>query len=63
MDWMLGRFADAHVAGMSMHDLRIFEELLAAPDPEIHAWLMDPQTYPQGEFIDMLSKIRSFHNV
>ena len=63
MDWMLGRYAVAEVASMTTADLQLFEELLTVADPEIHAWLMHPATYPQGAFQDLLSRIRTFHDL
>ena len=63
MDWMLGRYAEATLAHMSAADLQLFEQLLTVPDTEIQAWLIEPTTYPQGEFQDLLAQIRAFHNL
>lgn len=63
MDWILGRYADAHIDEMDEPNLSTFEELLSVADPEINAWVMDPNTYPQGQFFILLEKIRSFHNI
>ncbi|MEM7748291.1 MAG: succinate dehydrogenase assembly factor 2 [Pseudomonadota bacterium] len=63
MDWILGRYADAHIDEMVGADLSTFEELLSIADPEINEWILDPMTYPQGQFFVLLERIRSFHNI
>ena len=63
MDWILGRYADTHIDNMNEPDLTTFEELLSVADPEINTWVLDPNTYPQGQFFVLLEKIRSFHNI
>ena len=40
MDLLLGRFADAHIAALSDHDLADFEALMEAPDDELYTWIV-----------------------
>ena len=40
MDFVMGRFADAHIAGLSEADLADFEELLDVSDRELFAWIV-----------------------
>ena len=63
MDWVLGRYADSRINDMSEPELTTFEELLSIADPEINQWILDPGTYPQGQFFELLERIRSFHNI
>jgi antitoxin CptB len=39
MDLILGRFADAEIAGLSDDELAHFERLLEVPDPDLYAAL------------------------
>ena len=39
IDLILGRFADLHVAAMSVEDLDAFELLLDAPDQDVYSWV------------------------
>jgi antitoxin CptB len=40
LDLILGRFADAHLAGFGMAELQQYAVLLAEPDPDIYDWLV-----------------------
>lgn len=40
MDFVMGRFADAHIADMSAEDLIDFEHLLDVSDRELFAWVV-----------------------
>ena len=63
MDWLLGRYAERHLAGMSEADLALFERLLAMPDPDLQGWLMATETYGGGDFAGLIAAIRSFHGL
>ena len=41
MDFWLGRFAKAHVAGMDAAELALFERLMSYPDPLLAQALME----------------------
>jgi len=40
LDLILGRFAEAHLAGFRMAELQQFAVLLGEPDPDIYDWLV-----------------------
>jgi len=63
MDWMLGRYAEARLPGMNVHDLTIFERLLQAADPEINAWLLEPSDCTEADFADLIIAIRFFNSI
>lgn len=63
MDWLLGRFAEAMVAGMSVSALGRFEHLLGLPDPEIYEMIFDPQVAPAGGCADLIAALRGFHGL
>ena len=62
MDWILGRFAEAEVGGMSEAELAAFEEFLALPDPDIEQWVMNAAAArPTGEANAFIERLRRFH--
>ena len=63
MDWLLGRYADAALPGMSMADLDHFEGLLALPDPELHAWITTGEATAQSEYATLIMQIRKYHGL
>lgn len=64
MDWLLGRFAEAEVVGMNEKELEAFEQFLALPDPEIHAWLMTPGVaQPNGFAGELVIRLKQFHDL
>ncbi len=63
MDFLLGRYAEARLAGMGSADLTAFEELLALPDPQLQGWLMQGQTFEGSALADLLRDIQSFHGI
>ncbi|MBN9264116.1 MAG: succinate dehydrogenase assembly factor 2 [Hyphomicrobium sp.] len=63
MDFLLGRYAEAKLAGMAGGDLTAFEELLALPDPQLQSWLMLGQTFEGSALADLLRDIQHFHGI
>jgi antitoxin CptB len=63
MDWLLGRFAEAHVAKMTEESLTQFEILLQLPDPQLHNMIVYPEIAPAGEFEGFVRRLRAFHGL
>lgn len=63
MDWLLGRFAAARVAGMDPSQLASFERLLALPDPDIERWILGSGEPEDSELVALVAALRSFHGV
>ncbi len=63
MDWLLGKFADAKLAGMSDLDLALFEKLIQLPDPDLQTWILEPAPMAGTEFAALLAELRTFHNL
>jgi antitoxin CptB len=63
MDWILGRYADAVLAGMSAETLALFERLLTLPDPDLRDMILPPQTEAPAEFAELIAAVRSFHGL
>jgi antitoxin CptB len=63
MDWLLGRYADAKLATMADQDLDLFEQLILLPDPDLHAWILDPALLDKSEFAPLVGALRAFHKL
>ena len=63
MDWLLGRYAEDRLPAMSADDLTAFERMIAIPDPDLNAWLFDPNGMGDSEFAPWVAAIRSFHGL
>ncbi len=63
MDWLLGRYAAAILPGLEGEQLDRFERLLSLPDPDLHQWILDPDTLGPSEFSDLIVDLRRFHDL
>lgn len=63
LDFVLGRFAAAHVPTMAEHELHLFERFLALPDPDLQRWFFDSRSLPDDAYADLLDQIRAFHGL
>jgi antitoxin CptB len=63
MDWILGRFAQAALAGMPTDGLGLFERMLALPDPDLQDMILHPELMPAGEFAELVAAMRVFHGL
>lgn len=61
MDLVLGRFADARLAGLTEEELTEFEKLLDIPDQQMFAWVNGTETAPPEVDTALFRKIREFH--
>ena len=59
-DLLLGRFADAHLAGMDEAQLACFAALLDVPDPDLVDWLTGRQARPAGHDNDVATLLSCF---
>ena len=60
MDLILGRFADAEVAGLSADEMAQLERLIEVPDPDLYAALIGDKPLA-GEYASALfERIKSF---
>lgn len=63
LDWLIGRYAEARVPAMDEAGMAVFEPFLAVPDPELHAWIMDPTRLDQVVFRPIVEDLRAFHKL
>jgi antitoxin CptB len=60
MDLVLGRFADAQLAGFSETELGEFETWLDIPDQQIFAWISGQQGAPTEIDTPLFRRLREF---
>ena len=63
LDWLIGRYAQARVPAMDEAEMDVFEPFLAVPDPDLHAWIMDPARLDQNAFRPIVADLRKFHRL
>jgi antitoxin CptB len=63
MDWLLGKYAAARLDQMNDPELAEFEEFLAAPDPDLQHWIMDPTAIPDDRYAALVRVLRGFHEL
>ena len=61
MDFVLGRFADAHIANLSDAELDEYERWLLLPDQQIYSWVNGQQAAPAEVDTALFGKLRAFH--
>ena len=60
LDLILGRFAEAHLAGFGMAELQQFAVLLGEPDPDIYDWLVGRAPLPARLQNPVLQRLLDF---
>jgi antitoxin CptB len=63
LDLLIGRYADAHLAALSVESLGRFERFLAIPDPTLQDWIFSSSGAGGVEFEDLVADIRVFHGL
>jgi antitoxin CptB len=61
MDLIMGRFADAHLAGLSEPELEAYERLIEVPDPDLYGWISGEFPAPAEYQTPLLARLRDFH--
>ena len=60
-DLIMGRFADAHIGGLSEAELDEYERLLDALESDLVAWMTGQREIPAEHDTAMLRRVRDFH--
>lgn len=63
MDWLVGRYADAHLDRFDVDELTRFERFLEIADPELQRWLMGAEPMGESEFAALVEDMRVFHGL
>ncbi len=61
MDLIMGRFADAAIAGLSDSELDEFERLMEVPDRDVLAWITGECEAPANYDTALFRRLRDFH--
>ncbi len=61
MDLVLGRFADAHIAGLSEAELDEYERWLEIPDQEMFDYVKGAQAAPPALDTSLFKRLCDFH--
>lgn len=59
LDALLLAFVDGAAPGMTQAELARFEEILALPDPTLHAYLLGRSAPPDAATAELLERIRA----
>lgn len=62
MDLIMGRFADAFLAGLDEAELAQFEQLIELPDPDLYAWITDQSDTPEEIDTVFFRRVKHFHS-
>ena len=63
MDLILGRFADAEIAGLTDDELTEFERLIDVPDPDLYAALTGDRPIAAEYASALFDRLRAFRAV
>lgn len=63
MDWLVGRYADAHLDALEGEALDRFERLLEISDVELQSWILKPELAATSEFRGLIAALRAFHGL
>ena len=57
MDIILGNFAKKNLESMDIDNLKLFEELLEIPDPDLYKWFTSEDINILEKFLDLVKEI------
>lgn len=63
MDFILGRFAEARLSGMTAEELGDFERLIALPDPLLSQWFSQSAAPDETAFAALIGALRTYHGL
>ncbi len=63
MDWLLGRYAEAHLSKMDDATLTSFEQFIAISDVELQTWFLYPEQVKDRAFDGLVGAVRAFHKM
>lgn len=63
MDFILGRYAEAHLAGMTPDELTLFERFVLLPDPVLNDWFALASAPDEADFLALVRALRAFHGL
>ena len=61
-DFLLGKFATAHLKSFSNEELETYEKFISEDDWDIYAWLTGELPFPLEHDNEVTTKLRKFNN-
>ncbi|MCC6949003.1 MAG: succinate dehydrogenase assembly factor 2 [Bradyrhizobiaceae bacterium] len=61
MDFVVGRFADAELAGMNGEEIAQLEALMDLPDPDLFGWVVGQAAVPPQYDTPVFRRMAEFH--
>ncbi len=61
LDLIVGRFADAVLAGMDEAEIAQLEALMQVPDPDLFAWIAGQTAVPANYDTPVFRRLTAFH--
>ena len=62
MNLLMGRFADAALAGLSDTELDEFERLIEVPDQDLFSWIIGDADVPPEHDTPLFRQLKAFNN-
>ena len=63
MDFLLGRYAEHALDGMTATEIAVFERLIDAPDPAIESGVLEGSSLGEPELDELIDRLRRFHGL
>ena len=63
MDWLLGKYVEAHIENMDETNLDLLDAFLQLPDPMLENWIMGRDFEIESQYQSLVSQIRDFHDL
>ena len=63
MDWLLGKYVEAHIESLDETNLDLLDAFLQLPDPMLENWIMGRDFEIESQYQSLVSKIRDFHDL
>jgi len=63
MDFLLGRYAEHALDGMTAAEIAVFERLIDAPDPAIERGVLEGSSLGEQELDELIDRLRRFHGL
>ena len=63
MDWLLGKYAAAHLPEVDAAGMAFWEDLVLIPDPQLYDWIMGAQVAGDARIAEVVGAIRRLHGL
>lgn len=63
LDILIGRYAEAHLPGMTAAELDQFEDFIAVAETDLQRWLLSPDAVSDDKFAGLVISMRRFHGL